>query len=388
VASAGVGLAGRPAGGAWLRFAAAAIASLAAFWAVYAAFVLTEPGQRSENLGLLGAVLRSEADRQASLGRLSLISLVSFGLAVVLVFLVATMRRRAGLGIVAAGVMVISIVVAEILKEVLPRPALVAGPTWILRNDFPSGTSTIAAGIGVAMLLVSPDRLRWVVLPAAVLIAGFIGQATQVAGWHRLSGSIGGVLLVVAVALSGLVVLGRAGLVAPSAHGRVSTRLRGLLVGPDRAGRDRAGDLRRVPSPPRPGGCQRRLPPHRLRCRRLGRHGPRPRGLRGDDRAVRARGQPGRRRSATGVAPASDRVTRLTRLNQAWFAGARETFASRTVTASTSPTRDAASVKFEVGRALSPASGTQTPVVHAQHGRRRARQAPGSPPVCGAQPPQ
>ena len=224
-------LAGRPVGGAWLRFAAAAIASVAAFWAVYAAFVLTEPGQRSENLGLLGAVLRSEADRQASLGRLSLISLVSFGLAVVLVFLVATMRRRARLGILAAGVMVTSIVAAEILKEVLPRPALVDGPAWILRNDFPSGHSTIAAGIGVAMLLVSPDRLRWFALPAAVLIAGFIGQATQVAGWHRLSGSIGGVLLVVAVALAGLVVLDRAGLVAPSAHGRVSARLRGLLVG-------------------------------------------------------------------------------------------------------------------------------------------------------------
>jgi len=231
VGSAGVGLAGRRVGGAWLRFAAAAIASAAAFWAVYAVFVLTEPGQRSENLGLLGAVLRSEADRQASLGRLSLISLVSFGLAVVLVFLVATMRRRAGLGIVAAGIMVVSIVAAEILKEVLPRPALVDGPAWILRNDFPSGHSTIAAGIGVAMLLVSPDRLRWFALPSAVLIAGFIGQATQVAGWHRLSGSIGGVLLVVAVALSGLVVLGRAGLVAPSDHGRVSARLRGLLIG-------------------------------------------------------------------------------------------------------------------------------------------------------------
>jgi hypothetical protein len=231
VGSAGVDQAGRPVGGAWLRFAAAALASAAAFWAVYAAFVLTEPGQRSENLGLLGAVLRSEADRQASLGRLSIISLVSFGLAVVLVFLVATMRRRAGLGIVAAGVMVISIVVAEILKELLPRPALVDGPAWILRNDFPSGTSTIAAGIGVAMLLVSPDRLRWVALPAAALTAGFIGQATQVAGGARLSGAVGGVFLVLAIASSALVILTRAGLVGPSTHGRVSSRVRGLLVG-------------------------------------------------------------------------------------------------------------------------------------------------------------
>ena len=226
-----MGPAGPPVATAWLRFAAVAVASTAAFWAVYAAFVLTEPGQQSENLGLLGAVLRSEADRQASLGRLSLISLVSFGLAVVLVFLVATMRGRTWLGLTAATVMLISILAAEILKELLPRPALVDGPAWILRNDFPSGHSTIAAGIGVAMLLVSPDRLRWLALPVAALIAGFIGQATQVAGWHRLSGSVGGVLLVVAVASSALVVLARTGLVSPSAHGRVSTRLQAILVG-------------------------------------------------------------------------------------------------------------------------------------------------------------
>lgn len=214
-----------------VRFAIAAIAAGAAFWAIYAAFVLAEAGQRSENLALLAAVLRSEADREASLGRLSLISVVSFGFAILLAFLVATLRGRSRLGLLTVAVMAGSIVGAELLKELLPRPALVDGPAWILRNDFPSGTSTIAAGIGVAMLLVSPDRLRWLALPVAALTATLIGQATQVAGWHRLSGALGGVFLVVAIASSALVVLARAGLVGPSTHGRVSSRVRGLLVG-------------------------------------------------------------------------------------------------------------------------------------------------------------
>ncbi|HEX5589671.1 MAG TPA: hypothetical protein VFX65_05225, partial [Candidatus Limnocylindrales bacterium] len=163
-----------------LRFAIATIAAAAAFWLVYAAFVLTEPGQRAENLALLGAELRSEADRAASLGRLSLISVVSFGLGILLVFLGATMRRRAMLGIAVAAVMAGSVVAAELLKELLPRPALVAGPAWILRNDFPSGHSTIGAAVAVGLLLVAPDRLRWLVLPAGALAAGFIGHATQV----------------------------------------------------------------------------------------------------------------------------------------------------------------------------------------------------------------
>ena len=215
----------------WPRFAGLAIGSGIAFWAIYGAFVLTEAGQRSENLALLGAVLRSEADREASLGRLSLISVVSFGIATLLVFLAATMRGRSRLGLLTVAVMAGSILAAEILKELLPRPGLVEGPKWILRNDFPSGTSTIAAGIGVAIILVSPDRLRWLALPVAALIAAFIGQATQVAGWHRMSGALGGAFLVIAIASSGLVILARAGFVGRSAHGRVSSRVRGLLLG-------------------------------------------------------------------------------------------------------------------------------------------------------------
>ncbi|MEX1104437.1 MAG: phosphatase PAP2 family protein, partial [Dehalococcoidia bacterium] len=140
------------------------------------------------------------------------------------------LRGRAALAALVGVVMVVSVVLAELLKEVLPRPALVAGPAWILRNSFPSGSAAVATAIAVGALLVTPDRLRWLVLPLGALYAAAIGDALQIAGWHRLSDTVGGALLVISVASAGLVVLARLRLVQPSPHGRVHPRVREVLV--------------------------------------------------------------------------------------------------------------------------------------------------------------
>jgi membrane-associated phospholipid phosphatase len=205
---------------------------LAGFLLVYWLLVLTEPGQRLENLALLGAQIRSEVDRGQSLGALSPVSTATFGFALVTVGLVGMLRRRFALGIVGIGVMVSSVVAAEILKDVLPRPELVEGPIWLLRNSFPSGSAAVAVAILVGALLVSPERLRWIVLLVGAPAAGVIAQATQVAGWHRLSDVVGSALLVVAIGSFGAAVLAAAGRVAPTRVGRVHPRLyRVLIVG-------------------------------------------------------------------------------------------------------------------------------------------------------------
>jgi membrane-associated phospholipid phosphatase len=215
---------------AW-RFTMAALVAGLLLWLDYAAFVLTEAGQRLENLGLAGSALRDQVDREGSLLSLSQISMASFGIAILVVFGTALIRRRPGLGILAAVVMIVSVALAEIMKELVARPELVSGPAWLLRNSFPSGHATVAASIAVGALLVAPGRLRWLVVPAGAIYVAVIGQATQIAGWHRLSGALGGVLIVFIVASIALVVLALAGQVAASEDGRVHRRIRlGLLV--------------------------------------------------------------------------------------------------------------------------------------------------------------
>ena len=213
-----------------LRFAAASAVAAVAFAATYGVFVLTESGQRLENMGLAGSELRDSADRLDSLGSLSHISVLSFGGAILFILGVALARRRLRLGILIAAVMGGSVVVAELLKEVLPRPELFQAQAWLLRNTFPSGHATVAAALAVGGVLVAPDRFRWVAIPVAAGYASAVGQATQIVGWHRLSGTIGGVLLVLAIAWLALAVLADRSRLDRTTVGRAPPRLvRGLF---------------------------------------------------------------------------------------------------------------------------------------------------------------
>jgi hypothetical protein len=212
------------------RFAAACLAALALFVGTYLAFVGTDIGQTAENLAVRGAELRTDATRNASLDQLTPISVVTFTLAILAVIGVGALRRRPGLGVLAGAAMGVSVVLAELLKEVLPRPMLVDGAAWLTRNTFPSGSAAVAMAIAVGAVLVVPDRTRWLAVAAGAPFAAVIVNAIQVAGWHRLSDTIGGVLLVVAVAAAGVAAMALAGLVQPSRSGRVHRRIHTILV--------------------------------------------------------------------------------------------------------------------------------------------------------------
>jgi membrane-associated phospholipid phosphatase len=215
---------------AW-RFTVAGLAAGALLWLDHRIFVGTEAGQRIENLALLGAELRTAGVREDSLASLSGVSIVSFGLALLVIFGIALFTGRPWLGITVAAAMGVSVALGEVLQGILPRPQLVEGPAWLLRNSFPSGHATVAAAIGVGAMAVSPGRLRWLIAPLGAGYAAVIGQANLVAGWHRMSGTIGGVLLVMAVMLLALALLAARGRVDPSPDGRVNRRVRWVFVG-------------------------------------------------------------------------------------------------------------------------------------------------------------
>ncbi len=221
----------RPAGSSpTVRFAAVFLAALALLVLTYLIFVTTDVGQSIENLALRGAEFRSEADRESALGRLSVVTVAIFALAVVAVVTVGFLRRREPLALVAAATMVGSVVLAEVLKGALPRPELAEGPIWLLRPSFPSGSAAVAAAIAIGGLMVAPDRLRWMAMTGGVVFAGLIVEAVQTTGWHRLSDTLGGVLLVIVVGSAGLVVLARAGYVVPSEAARIDRRVRSALL--------------------------------------------------------------------------------------------------------------------------------------------------------------
>lgn len=183
---------------AW-TWAVSGVAGVGLVFAIYALAVLTEAGQQTENLALLGSDFRSEAERERSLERLAPLTAGTFAVALAAAVLLGYLRMRFLLGLAAMTLMILSVVLAEVLKAVLPRPPLVEGPGWLLRNSFPSGTAAVAAAVAVALILLVPDRLRWLGTLAACALVGVVAHALQVSGWHRLSDVLASTLLVVAV---------------------------------------------------------------------------------------------------------------------------------------------------------------------------------------------
>ncbi|GAB3557813.1 phosphatase PAP2 family protein [Spelaeicoccus albus] len=166
--------------------------------AVYWAFVRTYSGQ----------VVDVSAWRGAFLGRPMVSMLLSwlkdifpilFGIIIVgaiITVLVVTLRRRRIELLLAAAVLVGgSLGTTELLKHVvLPRPDFgIDGMTF---NSLPSGHTTAAASIAVAVVLVVPPVLRVAAALVGGLFAVLIGIGTLAVGWHRPSDVIAGYIVV------------------------------------------------------------------------------------------------------------------------------------------------------------------------------------------------
>lgn len=178
-----------------------------AFVAAYLLFVRTEAGRGVEN-----GVVRSAQSAGATVAWAAplrdLDLVVALGGVAVLLVVISLVRRRFALGVTALMLLAAPLVVAQLLKlYVLERPITGDRLGVASHNSFPSGHVSAAMAVLVALAIVLPRRFRPQVLVAGGLGVAWVSAAAVALGWHRLSDTVGGCLLVAAVTCAGAAVV-------------------------------------------------------------------------------------------------------------------------------------------------------------------------------------
>lgn len=136
---------------------------------------------------------------QTSLALLTHASLLLMGAALVGMALI---RARPLLALGVAILVFGTAFLAELLKEVLPRPALGVDPAALAGNTGPSGHASIAMAIALALVMVVPIRLRPVAAALGAAWATIIATSTLAASWFRPGDALSGELLALGLALA------------------------------------------------------------------------------------------------------------------------------------------------------------------------------------------
>jgi membrane-associated phospholipid phosphatase len=168
-----------------------------AFVALWRLAVGTEEGQLLDTIALTGnSIGRQRIDNLVSTV-LSAMSVVSLVAATTVIGFVALIRGRVILAIVTTLLVAGANLTTQLLKHGLDRPDYGIDPARAaVGNTLPSGHTTVAASVAVALVLVLPPRVRgW----GALLAAGYAalaGVGTLSAGWHRPSDAVAAFLVV------------------------------------------------------------------------------------------------------------------------------------------------------------------------------------------------
>lgn len=96
------------------------------------------------------------------------------------------------------------VLIAEVLKVVLPRPTLLSVPDYLQIATFPSGHTAVVAGCAAAFFVSSPPQRRGLSAVLAGIVVSLQVALVVAGGRHRPSDAVGAVLLsVVWVLVSG-----------------------------------------------------------------------------------------------------------------------------------------------------------------------------------------
>lgn len=172
-------------------------------------FVQTVHGQRLDWIALSGNEIGHRTVEGPVNTALNTISVVSLVAATVVIVFIAVIRRRIAVAVVSVMLIAGANITSELLKMLLSRPSLgVDTARAAAGNSLPSGHTTVAASVAVALVLALPTRVRGVGALIGAVVTTFIAVATMSAGWHRPSDAVASVLLVGAWAsLAGLLLV-------------------------------------------------------------------------------------------------------------------------------------------------------------------------------------
>lgn len=179
----------------WLSVLAGA--EVVAFLAIWRFFVQSRHGQLLDTVALTGNTIGQARVSDVVDTVLNTMSVVSLAAATAVVAFIALIRRRVAVAVGAIMLIVGANVTTQLLKAVINRPELgVDVERAAAGNSLPSGHTTIAASVAVALMLVLPSGLRQVGAVVGALFASVAGVATLSAGWHRPSDAVAAVLVV------------------------------------------------------------------------------------------------------------------------------------------------------------------------------------------------
>jgi membrane-associated phospholipid phosphatase len=174
-----------------------AVAEVVGFVGIWRFFVRSEHGQLLDTAALTGNSIGRARIGNTVDTVLNTMSALSVAIATAVVGFIALIRRRIAVAFGAILLVVGANVMTQVLKEVITRPDLGVDPERAAAgNSLPSGHTTIAASVVVALILVLPARARGVAALLGGAFVAFAGIATLSAGWHRPSDAVAALLVV------------------------------------------------------------------------------------------------------------------------------------------------------------------------------------------------
>ncbi|WP_243400794.1 MULTISPECIES: phosphatase PAP2 family protein [Isoptericola] len=183
--------------GAQATAAVVGLLAVVALWLTYRVFVTTVPGQRLDELAFFGAAYGQGRLWQVAEPVLDVVSVafVVGGLGAAMA--VALVRRRGVLALQVAVLVGGANLTTQLLKhQLLTRPDLLPG--WNGENTLPSGHTTVAASVSVALLLATPRAWRPAVAVLGAAYTGATGVSTLIGQWHRPSDVVAALFVVLA----------------------------------------------------------------------------------------------------------------------------------------------------------------------------------------------